>query len=90
MRKLLYVQTKREKSPNWRRGKPINPNQLKEVVVVYFKDEHGTIYWWSPFKNETNDVAKALILAEELNFPNLMNPEPRPDIAGLRRLTKRF
>lgn len=88
MRKIRYVKTEREKSPNWRRGKPINPKRKKEIVVVYLQDEYGTFYTWSPLSNEVNEVANSLIIAEELNFPNLKNPEPRPDITELRRLTK--
>jgi len=90
MKKLTFVKVERKGSPNWRYGKPIHKNQPKEIVVVTFMDEKGSFYIWSPLKNETNDIAKSVILAEELNFSNLKNPERRDDVDELKRLLSNF
>ena len=86
MKKLTFVKVERVQTPNWRYGKPVHKNQPKEIVVVTFVDENGFWFNWSPLKNETNQVAKSIIMAEELNFPNLKNAEFRGDVDELKKL----
>jgi len=77
------------KRRNWREGEPLSRNQPKHLCVVRFYTEprDGNVYTWTPEKWELNLllwIARALVKAEDLNFPHLKNPEPRPDIEELR------
>lgn len=89
-KKLRFKEAKLEETPNWRKGilsKCAPKDAKKQICVVIFSDEFGNTYEWVPLSSETNqvlDVARKMILAEEMNFPYLENPEPRPDILGLK------
>jgi len=87
IRQIRFVKVEIEKTNNWRKGIPKNPNSQKHLCVVRFKDEIGNEYAWYPEKWETNlliAIARVMVKAEKLNFPLLKNPEPRPDIEELK------
>jgi len=74
-------------SSNWRKGEPKNPNVKKAICTVLFKDANHNLYVWTPEKWQLNlliSIARNMVKAEDLNFPLLKNPEPRPDIEELR------
>lgn len=89
-KKLRYKKATLEESPNWRKGtlsKHAPKDAKKQICVVRFYDDFGNEYVWSPLKGEVNEVlsiARQMVLAEEMNFPYLENPEPREDIDNLR------
>lgn len=96
--KILYVGTTLEPSPNWKKGilKDHAPKDVeKQICVVTFTDGIGRVYSWCPLKGQTNEIleravqiARKMILAEELNFPYITNPEPREDIEELRTFVR--
>lgn len=92
--KIRFGKVKLEETPNWNKGQQSKcspKGTKKQICVVTFYDEYGNVYNWCPLKGETNEVisvARQMILAEELNFPHLKNPESRPDIDELRDLVK--
>lgn len=86
-KRIKYFETIIRKSPNWKNGIPKDKNSQKNLCIVTFLDDANNIYVWTPEKWETNlllSIARNMVKAEELNFPLLANPEPRPDIAELR------
>ena len=95
-RKLRYKNSELGESPSWRYGqlKKDAPRDVKKrICIVKFYDEFNNEYVWSPLKGEVNDVlkiARQLILAEELNFPYIQNPEKREDIDELKLFLNSF
>lgn len=76
---------------NWHGGNPEDYKAKKTLCAVTFLDEKGTVFTWVPAKWETNmllGIARYMIHAEDINFPLLKNPEPRPDIDELRVFLK--
>jgi hypothetical protein len=86
-KQIKFLKTEISKTPNWKDGVPKDQSIKKSLCVVRFLDDAGNLYVWTPEKWETNlliSIARIMIKAEELNFPLLKNPEPRPDVEELK------
>ena len=87
MRQIRFFKTEIQKTNNWKGGVPHDPQAQKHLCTVTFLTEQDERLSWVPEKWEVNllvAIARNMVKAEDLNFPLLKNPEPRPDIRDLR------